>query len=608
MKAVRQLQASLKENAEIREAMEQAGISLEKKLRGALEEKRELEGRLIDLQTEREEGTRALERKLAELVSRNESLHQSVVSLQQGHEEKSLELQNMRQQISQKESLCGHQEVEILRLKTASSDNETLSIVKRELSEQVSHIKKLEHDNRELLGELKHLKKIHKSVEVVEEERRSLQRKLDAKEGIEIELNEARIQRQLLQDEQLAWRAYLKNQAGSDDAVEFDSPEAVVRALIEERLQTATLTERLGSMGQELTNKESAEKDLMREKESLVEELEKLKATKEDKSSVKIQLRLERQKALAIKEAEYLRAQLKTYDSEDLTFQPDSVDEAKVKRIYELEDLVEKYREELQKSHEELKSKDDKTPEVLGNKRKSEYSVDSDRQDQLIRKLRNLQNEFENLQSEKILLEKDLSVTKKRLEAVSLQNKTRILSLRSNPTSDHEAIKQTTLTTLKQENADLLAQLQSSNKNIDFVPSISLKAAQLEIAAAQQALASEKKRNDRLIKVWGAKSTEFRQMVISLLGWDVVFMRDGKTRLTSFFYPGKDDDENSIIFDGEKGTMKISGGAESAFAVKISDQTRFWCEERGSIPCFLAALTLEFWEEMNGDRTLRVDH
>ena len=84
-------------------------------------------------------------------------------------------------------------------------------------------------------------------------------------------------------------------------------------------------------------------------------------------------------------------------------------------------------------------------------------------------------------------------------------------------------------------------------------------------------------------------------------------MRDGKMRVSSFFYPSTSDDENSIVFDGERGTMKISGGPESAFAVKIGDQIKFWVKERGSIPCLLAALTLEFYEEANRDGTLRVD-
>lgn len=43
--------------------------------------------------------------------------------------------------------------------------------------------------------------------------------------------------------------------------------------------------------------------------------------------------------------------------------------------------------------------------------------------------------------------------------------------------------------------------------------------------------------------------------------------------------------------------MKISGGPRSLFARKIHDQIKFWVTDRGEIPCLLAALTLEFYEE-----------
>lgn len=33
------------------------------------------------------------------------------------------------------------------------------------------------------------------------------------------------------------------------------------------------------------------------------------------------------------------------------------------------------------------------------------------------------------------------------------------------------------------------------------------------------------------------------------------------------------------------------------FALKIRDQIKFWVTERGEIPCLLAQLTLEFYEE-----------
>ena len=43
--------------------------------------------------------------------------------------------------------------------------------------------------------------------------------------------------------------------------------------------------------------------------------------------------------------------------------------------------------------------------------------------------------------------------------------------------------------------------------------------------------------------------------------------------------------------------MKVGGGPRSEFAGGVADQIGFWVRERGCIPGFLAALTLEFYEE-----------
>ncbi|KAL6414443.1 mitotic spindle assembly checkpoint protein mad1 [Ilyonectria robusta] len=53
---------------------------------------------------------------------------------------------------------------------------------------------------------------------------------------------------------------------------------------------------------------------------------------------------------------EYLRAQLKTFDTEDETLQPEQFDQARVMRVQELEDLVDKYKTEVQSLHGELAS------------------------------------------------------------------------------------------------------------------------------------------------------------------------------------------------------------------------------------------------------------
>jgi mitotic spindle assembly checkpoint protein MAD1 len=78
-------------------------------------------------------------------------------------------------------------------------------------------------------------------------------------------------------------------------------------------------------------------------------------------------------------------------------------------------------------------------------------------------------------------------------------------------------------------------------------------------------------------------------------------MPNGRVKATSILYPSHidsdgEEEENSITFDGENGTMKVSGGPNSVFAGEIRQAVEFWVEGKKEIPCFLAALTLEFYE------------
>lgn len=611
-KAVRQYEAILNEMNEVRDASSNKKTALEKRIREVEESKRILEEEIEEIKTESEEGSRILERRVSELETRNQTLQRSVQDLQEDSDRREALLQDVQQQLADKDTAYGALEAEVLRLKAQTGDTDTLEVIKRELSEQVTHIRNLEATNREQSAELKHYKKLHKSVEVVEEEKRSLQRKVEAMDDLRNELGEAILQRQRLEDERLAWTAYLQNQSGVDGQFEFNSPEDLARALVEERMQIATLVERLGAMESEILDKDNIIGGLQNDKKSMIEEMEKVRAAGSNAGGgdAKARLRLERQRALAIKEVEYLRAQLKTFDAEDEAFGAgDNIDDAKIKRIEELESIVDEYRQEVQSLQTDLATAESAQPTtatLAGTKHAREETEENERIGVLTRKNRKLQDDITTLQTSQKLLQKELAVTQERLTAATTHSQTRILSLRSNPTSNFEAIKLSTIRALRAENADLLAQLTTNLPPNASVPLSTLQTQQDLVAESQAALKDERTRNDRLKKVWGLKSQEFRDGVSSLLGWDAVFMPNGKMRVTSFYYPSVGEEENSIVFDGERGTMKVSGGPESRFAGRIMENIKFWVNERGSIPCFLAALTLEFYEEKKGDGTVMV--
>lgn len=544
------------------------------------------------------------------LEAEHNSLKESVADMQADGEAKANMLQTVQRKLAQKETEVGELETEVLRLKAQTGDLDTLAVIKRELSEQVAHIKKLEAANRQQHTELKELRRIHKSIELLQEEKHALQTKVRMMDDLRNQLNESEMRRQVLEAERKSWTAYLEEQAASENELQFETPEDLARAFIRERMETMELVKRLGEIQPELTVKEQTIQALEDEKAKLKAEMEKLKSSNGAAAAAtvsgesKIRARLERQKALAMKEVEYLRAQLKAFDMEDGEENPDTHDEAKTARITELETLVDSYRKEVETLQKDLSSVETTTPPpppTTGQKRPHTSDNEDERIGPLRRKNKQLQEDLKALEKRHTILETEYKAQRSQLKSLKSVSQTRILELRSNPTADAEALKLSTVRTLRQANAELLARLEGTGSNELTVPLSTLSAARTEILELQHTLSEREKRIKRLKQIWTAKSLEFREAVASVLGWKIDFMPNGRARVTSMFYPGDEESgENSILFDGENGTMKVSGGPESLFAAEIRDNIVYWVEGRKEIPCFLAALTLEFWERRQG--------
>ena len=580
--------------------------ALEKKLRIAQDESRAAKEEAEEVQTESESLARQTQHQLKEVETKCATLQQTLSDLRDDLAAKSSALQTTQDRLSQRETERGELESEILRLKAQTGDADTLTVIKRELSEQVSHIRKLESSNREQNAELKHFRRVHKAVEVVEEEKNALKSKLHALEDIGKQLREAQLQRQILEDEKRSWTSYLQSEGGSGK-VEFESPEDMAKALVSQRLENANLLQRMGTVQPELAERDEIIKSLEEERSKIHLEIEKLRTSAGGAADSRAKTRLERQRALAVKEVEYLREQLRTFDSEEQTYHSENqFDEQKSKRITDLEALVDGHRKELQMLNSEFERIEKSTPAPPQSplKRPREDDADDHQLGQLSRKNRKLQDTLSSLQSNHALLQSSHSALQTQLSSLQQSAKTRILSLRSNPTNDYEVIQQTTLTTLRRENADLLATLSSSTPpptTPKLVPWSVLEAKDLELAALNQAVADKEKRMLRLKQIWGNKSLELREAIFSLLGWKMEFRPNGKFALS--LNTGTDGgDEGSevdecLIFDGENGTMKVAGGMESPFASQVRPLIREWVERRKFIPGLMASILLTKVEE-----------
>lgn len=601
--------------------LQQAAIddksAYERRIRTLEDQNQSLQEDVHDAQSQLSDHERHYKYQLSELEAISSSLKKTLNELQTELEETKNSLQASQERLSQQETHVADLESENIRLKSEGADSETLNLLKNQLWEQLAKVKSLD-------AELRPLRKSQKNVEVVEEEKKALENQLHLMKGVEVELRNAQIQNQALEDERRSWSTLLQTE---DQDVEFDSPEAVAKALVQTRIENASLVNDIGNVQSEMTEKIETINNLEMEKSNLQKEL-KLRASGSAvaPADTRAKGRLERQRALAIKEVDYLRAQLKTFDMEETTMNPDEnqFDAQKSDHIAYLEKLLSEHREELHKLHEEL-SKQEKVQEEdntaqRGVKRPlspADSDAESERIAVLIRKNRTLQDNLSKSEQSAALLHREFEATKSQLSTLQTHSRTRVLELRSNPTAEVEKIKLSTLTALKAENRDLLNQLQSNSKSVKLVPASTLESMKLELHEKETVVTEKDKRMRRLKEIWTAKSSEFREAVASVLGYKLDFLPNGRVRVTSMFHlspayrhgdrhasadfrgPGSmgDGEENSIIFDGENGTMKISGGPNSLFALEIRDLIKFWVEERKDIPCFLAAMTLDFYDK-----------
>ena len=430
--AVRKAESAGREAAEERDRAVNEKMALEKKSRGFQEDARQLRVEVEEARAEGEERAREAEREVGELRAKGES---AVFAAEEARRELEMRVEavaRLQRSLAEAEERVGGLEGEAVRLKARGGDEETLALVRKELSTQVEYIRKLEGTNREQGSELKSLRKMARSVEVVEEEKRALEAKVGMMEDLRRELSEAQLQRRILEDEKKGWTSYLEAEGPEGEAT-FDTPEQMAKAFLQEKLERLSLVDQLGSVQPELLVKEENIRELQEEKARLVAEIETLRTSAATTpaaaapSDAKARARLERQKNLAVKEVEYLRAQMKTFEAEEAEFNSEQVDEEHIKRVHELESMLEQYRSELQSLHADLTQLElqppmtPSQPPALSSPRKRSREEDDEASEEnksFRRKLRTAQEALAQSQKQTSLLEAELKVNAKHLSSL----------------------------------------------------------------------------------------------------------------------------------------------------------------------------------------------
>lgn len=239
--------------------------------------------------------------------------------------------------------------------------------------------------------------------------------------------------------------------------------------------------------------------------------------------------RLERARALAQKEADFLKEQLKSYDMEEENMMSGNYDQQKAQRIAGLEQTIEEYREYICSLEEELRSKRDESTATGQTMHVTEiYSPD------VARKIKELEDLAAQLKQDKVMLEKECESLDGQVHELQRAlgrgeynpATTRVLQLADNPERQEAAIRQATLDALREENRKLMEQISKvgvgaghgKGPAIGMVPIESLKSLEIECLKLQQAVEDKEKRVLRLKEVYQAKAQEYREAVASLLG------------------------------------------------------------------------------------------
>ena len=408
-------------------------------------------------------------------------------------------LQQCQRKLAERDEEFSATQAEMTKLKTQGDGKDTqvqLDMLKREMSEQVNHITILEATNRKQTSELQHLRDYAKSYSVLEEQNRALEARAPIIDELREQLSNAEIQLSVMREEKLSWASYLQD---DQKDLQFDSPEHIARALAQERIEKAILMENFGRLEPEAAEKDRRIQDLERE---IVEVEEQVRQTKaEVNKDVKSRQRLERQKDLALKEASFLREQLKTYASEEAAMN-ENADQQKSKRIEELEGLLEEHKKEISSLSTQAMEKEAVAQAASANalKRQREDTSGDHEQamGQLSRKLRSMQEELNHAERANKLAINEAQSLQKRLAASETTSRMRVLQLKDNPTTRHEAVKKELLDGLKRENEALLAQLEGRPGGAKLVPMSTLENCRMDVKEMEKVVAEKEKRMTRL--------------------------------------------------------------------------------------------------------------
>lgn len=214
------------------------------------------------------------------------------------------------------------------------------------MAEATNYVNQLETTSRKQHAELEQVRPLAQKAAINVEKIHTLETQLSLMEDLRKRATDMEIEITLLRKEKLAWESFLESNEGSQ------RPEEISRELHRERAAHKADQERIQMLESDLDQARTQIRTIEQNIDILNAELQQTKeqATKTERRYD----RVDRQKNLAQKEVEFLKEQLKMYDSEETVFfNGAKVDMQKQARIEGLEKLVDQYKSELNRINKE---------------------------------------------------------------------------------------------------------------------------------------------------------------------------------------------------------------------------------------------------------------
>ncbi|CBQ69370.1 related to spindle assembly checkpoint protein [Sporisorium reilianum SRZ2] len=512
--------------------------------------------------------------------------------------------------------------------------------IDQELARQTTHLRKLEAENAHLVAENARLSHHASNVELLKEEKRSLEAKLRTLDALRDQLAAAETQVADLHDKASTWDALLRNGLEADVQAAFTAAANTDGQLPSVQppqvIDRTTLPTYLSTLRGTVSGLEARCKAL----QTTVEKLRARNVTLEDdakdvdakdrKTSLELTdlqtslARAQKTEARLNDEIGRLKAMLSSYEQEEQNHNSTSYSAAHAQRITLLEGELDKAQQENARLGEEVESLSKSLAE-----KESKGEGDVEGEGDLRGKVEQLQGEKAALEAKVSEMESTFASLTKELESLGKENemlwlrvgrgefdqeRQRCLVLASNPVALDLDVRRKTLDALKAENQSLLARVEelstlvsssspasSASTGQALVPQSVVDNLRADLSALQLSIAAKDKAMLRLKQVFSAKANEFREAIQSLFGYKVKFLENGKVKLTSTF--NRSTNSTSLVFESEGGNvgrMKLMGEAiKFPGLVNLTGLKEYWLDPNGirqSVPCFLAALNLELYE------------